>query len=153
MHALDAVERGAFRDCAIKAMVPVVKDESQNSMPRPRSDGPKRILKRRADGTIWAYLYDRRTGENVGIEQVGSLAQSAAPGSMSALILDYRDSPRFKSRKPGTRNIYGHTLDFIDRVMGPLLVKNITPNDIQVGGDELQDTPSKANQTLALLSI
>lgn len=122
-------------------------------MPRPRGDGPKRILKRRADGTVWAYLYDRRTGENVGIEQVGKKDPGAAAGSMSALILDYRDSPRFKSRKPGTRKIYGHTLDFIDRVMGPLLVRNITPNDIQILKDELQDTPSKANQTLALLSI
>lgn len=122
-------------------------------MPRPRSDAPKRILKHRADGTVWAYLYDRGTGKNVGIEQVGSLAQSAAPGTVSALILDYRDSPRFKSRKPGTREIYGRTMDFIDRVLGPLPVRNITPNDIQILKDGLQDTPSKANQTLALLSI
>jgi integrase len=121
-------------------------------VPRPRQDGPKRIVKQLKDGTTWAYLYDRRTGAAIGREQVLE-STAVRPGTMSALIKSYRDSARFKSRKPGTRNTYGYTLDYLDATIGDLPIRAIAPATVQAIKEELAATPSKANQVLALLSI
>jgi len=121
-------------------------------VPRPRQDGPKRVVKHLKDGTTWAYLYDRRTGAAIGKEQVIATA-AVRPGTMSSLIAAYRETARFKSRKPGTREIYGRTLDYLDTTIGDLPIRAIAPATVQTIKEAMQDKPSKANQVLALLSI
>jgi integrase len=72
---------------------------------------------------------------------------------MAALIDAYRDTARFKSRKPRTRETYNSTLNYLKAKIGHLAVRAISPATIQAIKEELQDTPSKANGVLALLSI
>lgn len=121
-------------------------------MPRPQKDGPKRVVKTLSDGTKWAYLYDRRTGAAIGKEQIIDETPTR-PGTMAALIQAYRKTARFKSRKPGTRDTYGYTLDYLTATIGHLSIRAIAPSTVQAIKEELQATPYKANQVLALLSI
>lgn len=122
-------------------------------MPRQRSEGPKRIVSKLKDGTTWAYFYDRKTGTKIGQERLDNAPAGAEPGSVAALVLEYRDSGHFKSRKPGTREIYGRALDFVSHHLGHFPVRSVKPKVIQEIKEQLQDTPSKANQVLAVLSI
>lgn len=123
-------------------------------MPRPRAEGPKRIRKRLRDGSVWFYYYDRATHKQLGKERADAInEQNARPGTIAGLIADYRASARFKSRKPGTREIYGRTLEYLRDTLGDMQISAITPGLVQAMKEELQDTPSKANQSLAILSI
>lgn len=122
-------------------------------MPRQRSDGPKKVVSKLKDGSTWAYFYDRKTGIKIGQERVDDAAGGPPAGSVAALIAEYKTSAHFKSRKPGTREIYGRALDFVAHHMGQFAVQSVRAKDIQEIKDALQDTPSKANQVLAVLSI
>jgi integrase len=122
-------------------------------VPRQRSEGPKKVVSKLKDGSTWAYFYDRKTGTKIGQERLDNATEGATPGSVAALIEDYRRSTHFKSRKPGTQEIYGRSLDFVSEHLGPFPVQSVRARDIQELKDFLQDTPSKANQVLAVLSI
>jgi integrase len=123
-------------------------------VPRPRAEGPKRVAKTLRDGSVWYYYYDRVTGKQVSKERADAVVEGVAqPGTLAALIADYRATARFKSRKPGTREIYGRTLNYLRATIGDLQVSAITPGNVQAIKDSLQEMPSKANQTLAILSI
>lgn len=123
-------------------------------MPRPRAEGPKRVRATLRDGSVWFYYYDRATGAKVGQERADVAAgRDAKPGTLAALIDAYQATARFKSRKPRTRETYGGALAYLRRAMGDYQVSAITAGMVQMVKEELQDTPSKANQVLALLSI
>ena len=123
-------------------------------MPRPRAEGPKRVKAKLHDGSVWYYYYDRKTGAKVGQERADVAAESAAkPGSFAALIDAYKATARFKSRKPRTQETYSGALTYLRRMMGNYQVSAITAGMVQMAKEDLQATPSKANQVLALLSI
>ena len=69
------------------------------------------------------------------------------------MIEDYKRSAHFKSRKPGTQEIYGRSLGFVSEHLGQFPVQSVRSRDIQEIKDALQDMPYKANQVLAVLSI
>lgn len=122
-------------------------------MARPRSNKPKRVVRRLSDGTIWAYYYDRITGAPVGQERIDKTEPTVSPGTIAALIADYRQSTGFKSRKPRTQLTYSGTLNFIAETMGDVPIHSVTAVRIQAIKEALSERPAKANQTLALLSI
>jgi integrase len=123
-------------------------------LPRSKSSEPKRVLKKLHDGTVWAYLYDRETGKNVGKEQVGATGPTPpAAGSFAELAAEYLKSTRFLSRSPGTQSEYRHIIaDLVDN-WGDRLLKAMTPIDVQWLKDQYSDWPSKANHAMAVASI
>lgn len=121
-------------------------------MARPRSGAPKRVVKRLRDGTVWYYFYDRATGRQVAKEPAGANVD-VRPGTLAELIAEYRESTAFKRRKPGTQDIYCRTLNYLNDRLGDLQVSAITPDVVQAMKESLSDSPSKANQMLAILSI
>ncbi len=122
-------------------------------MARPKSNKPKRIVKRLSDGTTWAYYYDRVTNAPVGRERIDKVEPTLTPGTIAALIADYRQSTGFKARKPRTQLTYSGTLNFIAETMGDVPIHAVTAVRIQAIKEALHEQPAKANQTLALLSI
>ena len=122
-------------------------------MARPRSEGPKRVVRRLSDGSKWAYYYDRRTGEKLSQECLDTKEPEVSPGTVAAMIDAYKASSLFKSKKPTTRKTYAGTLNYIRECMGDMAVTSITPERVQSIKDALQDEPSKANAVLTMLSI
>src|SRR6185437_8538815 len=118
----------------------------QNDMARPKGDGIKVVRKRRPDGSIVEYRYARR--------QDAAKPVSAPPtGTIAALITKYLGSSDFRKLKPGTKELYRRYLDQIREGWGGIAIRAVRPGDIQRLKDEHQDSPSKANMLLAVLSI
>lgn len=120
-------------------------------MARRRATEPKRHRRTLDDGSVWDYLYDRQTGESLGRQLV--VKDSVKTGSVAELIRDYRVTAHFKSRKTNTREDYNRILNYIQEKLGDFATRAITPVMVQAMKESLQDTPSKANKVLAMLSI
>jgi integrase len=119
--------------------------------------------KKLADGSIREYFYDRNTGENLGTDRAIAQArideratsQPVGPTStLGHLIAEYQRTDAFRSKAPRTREIYSLYLGQLRERFGTLRVTDIaTPQWVERLKLDLQDTPSKANQTLAVLRI
>jgi integrase len=125
-------------------------------MPR-QPPGLNTVTKRRPDGTVVRYYYDRTSGLFLGHDKDAALAKLGAPpapkeipGSLSALITEYRDTPEFKRLRPGTRKLYIRYLDQMKTAWGDLAIRGIDEGVIQDIKVQHQATPSKANMILAL---
>jgi len=112
-------------------------------MARPRGDGLKRTRKQQADGTWVEYLYQRRYPDE----------SKGKPTTLRELIAEYKGTPEFRKRKPGTAKLYSQVLDQIIERMGSRPLHAIQRPDIIRERNRLQDQPSHANMTLAMYSI
>ena len=133
-------------------------------MPRPRGTGLNVARRRLADGSIREHYYDRRTGENLGSDRAVAEARLAEchaieairPGwnaTLGELITDYLRTNAFKSKAPGTQVIYKQYLDQLHKRFGAAKVRGLNARWIETLKLDLEDTPSKCNQTLAVLRI
>ena len=132
-------------------------------MPRPHGTGLNVARKKLADGSIREYFYDRSTGENLGTDRAIAQAridERAAPravgptSTLGHLIAEYQRTDAFKSKAPRTREIYSLYLGQLRDRFGAARVEDVAhPQWVERLKLDLQDTPSKANQTLAVLRI
>ena len=132
-------------------------------MPRPRTSGLKSVRKRLADGSTREYFYDRQSGNFLGHDRAAALARVAplealapsavALGSLSALIIEYKQSDRYTRLKPRTRELYRGYLDQMRRDYGDLPFRGIRASHIEAIKRAHAATPSKANMILALFRI
>ena len=76
----------------------------------------------------------------------------ARPGSLAAVIRDYRRQDKFRQLAPRTRDSYNETLDYLSRTLGDVAFAAITYAVVVAMAEEMAATPSKANQCLALIS-
>ncbi len=113
-------------------------------MPRPRGDGIKVVRRKLADGTYREHRYPRRRPDT----------PPARPETLDQLITEYLATPEYqKQLKPRTQKLYRGYLDQIRGRIGTIAIRAIKPAMIQRVRIDLQDTPSKANMWLAMLSI
>ena len=134
-------------------------------MPRPKGSGLNTVTKRRPDGSVVRYFYDRATGANLGNDRAAAearvkqgdgdaqLAAEPSPNSLSSIISLYLKSDRFRTRKPKTQALYRGYLEQMRQRWGDLSIKTIRPRDIEVIKQSLAATPSKANMTIAMFRI
>jgi hypothetical protein len=97
-----------------------------------------------ADGTFREHHYARPQPE----------APAARPETLAQAIAEYQATPEYrKNLAPRTRKLYAGYLEQIRTRIGSVALRSITPAMIQRVRIDLQDTPSKANMWLAMLSI
>lgn len=131
-------------------------------MGRPPSDKPIRGVKKRlADGRTVTYWYHRQTGESLGTDHDIALARVTEPpparhqaGTLGAEITEYLASADYQKKlKPRTQGLYRHYADWLRENVGRYAVAAITPAMVQGLKDQFQHQPSRANMTVAMLSI
>jgi hypothetical protein len=128
---------------------------------RPRITGIKPIRKKMADGSTQIYYYDRRTGRSLGTDLQAALARAKettvktelTPGTMAALIIDYKGSPKWTKLAPKTQRDYGQYLDLIRNQFGDLRVKDLQPSDVAAIQRHYASRPRQANYFVAVLRI
>lgn len=106
---------------------------------RARITGVKKVTRRLADGTVRAYYYDRASGERLEGEPgsdrfLASLAEARArrrTGTVSDLIADYLESPRWKRLAPSTKTEYARALDAIRAAWGDIKTKTIASHKVR----------------------
>ncbi len=95
--------------------------------------------KRRKDGTVVEYFYDRSSGVFLGHDRgeaeakllLAAPRQGIEPGSIANLIAEYRNSTHFKiDLAPRTRELYGRYLNLITTEWGDLPVNGLKPGHI-----------------------
>lgn len=131
-------------------------------MPRPRGTGLNVARRKLADGSIRETFYNRATGESLGHDRASAEARMREPRSgplpgmgstLGQLIADYLRTNAYKSRMPGTQALYRKYLDQLRNRFGTLKVRSLDARWIEALKLDLEDTPSKANHTLAVLRI
>ncbi|MBS1081403.1 site-specific integrase [Gluconobacter kondonii] len=130
-------------------------------MPHSRRTGLNVVRKKRADGSIIEYFYDRETRKFLGHDREAALAslenlsplQAAGlnPGTIGALIVDYLASEEYRNLSPKTRNLYRGYLDRMREDWGMHPARAISRQDILAIRERLSQTPRKADQILSLL--
>ena len=80
-------------------------------------------------------------------------AISERAGTFDALIADYCASPEFTRKAGRTKELNNAHLKIITDIWGPRLVKGVRPRHVLELRDALADTPRKADQIVALLSV
>src|ERR1700744_6087679 len=116
--------------------------------------------KRRKDGTVVEYFYDRASGLFLGHDRaIAEMAlQHAAmvikPGSIADLVVEYKKSSHFKTGlAPKTRNDYLRSLDLIQKEWGDLPVKGLKPGHIERIKSLYEDKPRTANYLVSVFRI
>lgn len=129
-------------------------------MPRPRSTGLNVARRRRADGSVVTYYYERATGRFLGHDRDAALDRIAdvhqpgpTHGSLSAVILDYLRSPEYERLAPATSRLYRSYLDQMRATWGDLPVRSISTHEIRLLRDAQRATARKANQILMLFKL
>ena len=133
-------------------------------MPRPRGTGLKVTRAKLADGSTREYFFNRLTGEALGTDRAVAEARLGEQQAMDAirpgwsatlheLISDYLRTDAFKSKAPRTQEIYRLYLEQLRKRFGAIRVRVLDSRWVEALKLDLQDTPSKANQTLAVLRI
>ncbi len=85
----------------------------------------------------------------------GGETESAQPraGTFNALIAAYKASPEFAKKATRTKKLNEGHLGIIAQMWGPLLVNGVRPKHVLELRDAFADTPRKADQLVALLSV
>lgn len=132
-------------------------------MARPRKTGINTITKKLADGTKRVYYYDRETKQLLSVnDRDAALARiemrrpaghGVSPGSIAALIVDYKKSPAWAKLAPRTVDLYTSYLDLIHREWGDLLAKGFHHRYVTKIQADHRAHPRKANQIVALLRV
>lgn len=133
-------------------------------MPRFRRTGLNIVRKKRHDGSVIEYFYDRATKKFLGHTREAALERlnfqdplteaGIVPGSISALIVDYLADEEAQSRlRASTRRLYRGYLDRMRDDWGDIAARAITRQEIMAIKKRMLGTPRKANQILSLLQI
>lgn len=101
--------------------------------------GEKIVRRRLADGTIREYRY-RRKGGNI------------APGTLGALIQEYRRSPEFLMLNDKTKTGYLRAIRELYRLY-PVRIEDIQRRHITKHRDAKRSTPAAANKIVATMSV
>ncbi|GBR69255.1 hypothetical protein [Gluconobacter kanchanaburiensis] len=130
-------------------------------MPRLHGTGLNVVHKKRVDGSIIEYFYDRQIQKFLGHNREATLPtlenlsplQTAGlnPGTIGALIIDYLASEEYRNISPRTRNLYRGYLDRMRDDWGMHPARAISRQDILAIRERLSPTPRKADQILSLL--
>ena len=118
--------------------------------------------KKRKDGTVVEYFYDRASGNFLGHNRAEALKKlerqipdtKVRPGSIAQLVAEYRGSVHYRTRlAPKTRKLYGSYLDLILSEWGDLPVKGLKPGHIERIKSIFERTPRKANTIIQVLRV
>jgi integrase len=81
----------------------------------------------------------------------GAHGATSAPGSIKAVIEDYKRSPRWAKLRPRSKEIYSAALQRITDAWGNLRPDQVTPAGVATMRDSLGDRPATANLTLSVV--
>jgi integrase len=81
----------------------------------------------------------------------GAQGAPSKVGTFSALILEYKASPKWAKHRPATKADYAIYLDRLDKSAGDRLVAALTVDDIYRMLDDMSATPVAANHMVAVL--
>jgi integrase len=117
--------------------------------------------KRKRDGTVIEYFYDRATGQFLGHDREAAIqclpknpVQSFQPGTIAKLVSEYRASTHYRTKLSAkTRKDYGFYLNLIVAQWGDLPVKGLKPGHIERIKSIYEATPRKANLLIAVFRI
>lgn len=90
---------------------------------------------------------------NVYNERAANLPAPPSPGSFSALVTRYRQSPEFTGLAEKTRRDYGRILRNLETKFGPLPFAGITREVIYALRDSMASKPAMANYTLRVMRL
>lgn len=133
-------------------------------MPRSRRTGLNVVRKKRRDGSVLEYFYDRATKKFLGHTREAALDRLSfqdpvteagiVPGSIASLIVDYLGDEDVQDRlRESTRRLYRGYLDRMRDDWGDIPARAITRQEIMAIKKRMRSTPRKANQILSLLQI
>ncbi|GBQ46115.1 tyrosine-type recombinase/integrase [Komagataeibacter sucrofermentans] len=133
-------------------------------MPRSRRTGLNVVRKKRSDGSVIEYFYDRATKKFLGHTREAALERLSfqdpvteagiVPGSIAALIVDYLGDEEVQGRlRESTRRLYRGYLDRMRDDWGDIPARAITRQEVKAIKKRMRGTPRKANQILSLLQI
>ncbi len=130
-------------------------------MPRPRTSGLKVAYKNLPDGSRRAYYYDRATGRPLGTDRAIALEHTTSatrvagviPGSIAAVIADYKRSAKWAKLSPRTKHDYSMYLDLIHDEYGHLPAAEFRPRHVARIQERYADRPRTANYIVAVLRI
>lgn len=74
------------------------------------------------------------------------------PGTIAALIVDFKKSADFLTLSPRTKELYLTHLDDISERFGRFQIKNMTRNVVMTYRDSMADNPGKANNAIKIMS-
>ena len=126
-----------------------------------RQSGLNVARKRKPDGTVVEYFYDRSTTLFLGNDRQAALAKVEKPGirelqagTIAKLVSEYKASAHFRTKlAPKTRKDYTAYLDLITAEWGDLPVKQLKAGHIERIKSLYEATPRKANMLVALFRI
>jgi integrase len=130
---------------------------------RPRKSGLNVARKKRPDGSVVTYYYDRATGKPLGTDREAAAQRIAPPDNPSVpedsntfswLISRYLARPEFKTTlAPKTQQLYRGYLDEMRTRYGDLPYRSFGPEAIEEIKAAFATKPRKANQIIALFRI
>lgn len=83
----------------------------------------------------------------------GDAVPGPAKGTFSALIAEYKDSPKYKQLRPKTKTEYDRCLTIIKKAWGEKKVAGVRPKHVLRLRDDRAATPTNANHVVTTLSI
>ncbi|MEJ2123494.1 MAG: tyrosine-type recombinase/integrase, partial [Alphaproteobacteria bacterium] len=86
-------------------------------------------------------------------ELSGREPEAPASGTFDALIEAYKASPEFKAKSDRTKQLNESHLAIISTAWGSQLVRGVRPRHVLELRDTFENTPRKADQIVALLSV
>ncbi len=130
-------------------------------MPRHRESGLNVARRKRSDGTVVEYYYERGTKRFLGHDRAGALkAIGHAPaiepateeGTFGWLIDRFLASPKNNQKwQPRTKNLYGGYLKQMRAAFGDLQFQAFTIDHLEQIQIEFQGQPRKCNQIVGLI--
>lgn len=132
-------------------------------MARPRKSGLNVARKKRPDGTVVEYFYDRATGKPLETDREAAALRITPPDNPSVpedsntfawLIARYLARPEFKTTlAPKTQKLYRGYLDEMRVRYGDLPYRSFGPEAIEEIKAGFASQPRKANQIIGLFRI
>jgi integrase len=85
-------------------------------------------------------------------ETESKVGTAHVPGSIAALIVDFKSSAEYKALSPRTKELYVQQLDNLLTKFGRFRIKDMTRNVVMSYRDSMADSPGKANNAIKILS-
>ncbi len=99
------------------------------------------------DDPRFAEAYQKAKGET-------EPREAPRAGTMGALVAEYRASAEFRNiPSDKTRSNYERYMGMLERDHGNKMVKDLSPRDVELERDKMGDTPGKANNWTARLTM
>ena len=128
-------------------------------MAPPVKTGIKTVIRKRRDGSVATYHYDRKTGRNLGPDRDAAIdAALSTPardpeGTFAALASSYLASSKFRDLAPKTQALNRMYVDRLRDIYGPLPVAAITRPVVMALREKHSDRKWYATHLLAKLRL